>query len=1131
MRRDSSKSPTTIPPRRKRPSASLGVRKPVFLDQSGRRARIVNVLMLIAVVILCSGIGVVAYGVVNAPSLQKVETEKSTLSEDRTVLGGSWPDEPPMIAARNRRVGEAARQSLRLAVFAEEDTGALVSLMRHADKLDGLIPQWFSLRTQGGRPQVVQTVAESPALPWIKKHAPSLSLYPQLTADTSAADLVRHLASPADRDMLLGQLERQLDTLGADGIVVDMSTAIAGGGRDLVIFLASLRDRLKKDGREVIFAAPIGAAPAYFAATAPAVDYVLLQAHDNTGEQSLAWPSASQGYFEDQLAKVLRVIPADKLIVSIGSYAYDWKLHRSKELISVQAAWDRMAASGARLAMDTASLNSSFGYRAEDGVAHTVWMLDAASAFNQVSAALAMGPAGIAVWRLGMEDPGIWSFAGKGLIPGPDTPALLAEAPAGFGAFASAKGALLSAAPGNAGRRSLGYNGSLGLVVAQAMETVPREAEFFSWYHQGARDVALTFDDGPDPLHTPQILDILKARGARATFYMVGSKVVKDSAIARRVVAEGHDIGNHSFLHPDLFDSGADRIAAELTATQSTFEAELGVRSVLFRPPFALTGYHYLEGSPTLYSEASRLGYVFGGIDIDAFDYFVWSADQIAERVIEGVREGAGQVVLLHDAGGDRSATIAALPLIIDTLAAEGYRFVTTHELVGLPREALMQPHVAETLAVRLEDGIRVTVMASFTQISRALPFLAIGLAAVGMARLAVILAAALIQRRRQGRRLDAPFRGSIAVLVPAFNEETVIARTIDSLLASTIADRLAIAVVDDGSSDRTSDVVRRKFAGDSRVRVHRKENGGKAAALNYAIARSKEDLLIAIDGDTLLKPDAVEKLIRPFADARVGAVAGKVVVGNEFNLLTRFQALEYLVGQGLERPAFELFRAIGVVPGAIGAWRRSALVQVGGYSSDTLAEDADLTVSLQRHGWRVVSAPDAIALTEAPETVRAFMKQRFRWLFGTLQVAWKHRGALVKGPIGIAFVTLPNIVFQFLFTLFAPVMDLALVILVGGVLATSAMSGAPIDLATLRLLAGYWLAFQSIDLLVAATGLKLSGAPLRPSTVLLVLLQRVTYRQILYVTAIRALLAAMKGTFVGWGKLIRTGRVIQPLT
>lgn len=1109
----------------------MEARRPVFLDQSGRRAHIVNALMLIVVVVLCSGIGVVAYGVVNAPSLQKIEASSPGLAEDQTVLRGPWPGEPPLVAARNRRVGDAARRSLRLAVFAEEDTGALVSLMKNADKLDGLIPQWLSLRTEGGRPRVVHALAESAALPWVKKNAPQLALYPQLTADTGEADLIRHLASSTDRDMLSRQLERQLDTLGAKGIVIDIADAIAGHRRDLVIFLAELRGRLQRTGRKLIFTAPIGAEPALFASAAPVVDYILLQGHDNTGQRSLAWPSASQGYFEEQLATTSRFIPADKLIISIGSYAYDWTLHRRKELISIQTAWDRISASGAELSMDAASLNSTFGYRAEDGAAHTVWMLDAASAFNQVSAALAMAPAGIALWRLGMEDPGIWSFAASGLIPDPRTIEPLADAPAGFGAFANAKGALLSAAPGGAGRRSLSYNASLGLIVAQAMETVPQQAEFFSWYHQGARDVALTFDDGPDPLHTPQILDILKSRNAHATFYMIGSKVVKDGAIARRVLAEGHDIGNHSFLHPDLFASSAERIGAELTATQSTFEAELGIRSVLFRPPYALSGYHYLEGSPTLYSEAARLGYVFGGIDIDAFDYFMWSADQIAERVIEDVREGAGQVVLMHDAGGDRSATIEALPKIIDTLQAEGYRFVTTHELVGLPREALIQPHVPETLTVRLQDGIRSSVMAGFVQFGRALPFLAIGLAAAGMARLAIILAAALVQRRRQMRRLDAPFRGSIAVLVPAYNEETVITRTVASLLASTIADRMAITVIDDGSTDATSDVVRRAFAGDNRVRVYRKENGGKAAALNYGISRSKEDLLIAIDGDTLLQPDAIEKLIRPFADARVGAVAGKVVVGNELNLLTRFQALEYLVGQGLERPAFEFFRAVGVVPGAIGAWRRRALVQAGGYSTDTLAEDADLTVSLQRQGWRVVCASDAVALTEAPETVRAFMKQRFRWLFGTLQVAWKHRAALVKGPFGIACVTLPNIVFQFLFTLFAPIMDLALVMLIAGVVATTAMSGAPIDMATLRLLAGYWLAFQTVDLLVAAAGLRLSGTHLQPRTVLLVLLQRISYRQILYVTAIRALFAALKGTFVGWGKLIRTGRVLQPLT
>jgi cellulose synthase/poly-beta-1,6-N-acetylglucosamine synthase-like glycosyltransferase len=208
-------------------------------------------------------------------------------------------------------------------------------------------------------------------------------------------------------------------------------------------------------------------------------------------------------------------------------------------------------------------------------------------------------------------------------------------------------------------------------------------------------------------------------------------------------------------------------------------------------------------------------------------------------------------------------------------------------------------------------------------------------------------------------------------------------------------------------------------------VTVLRKENGGKASALNYGVARSTADVIVAIDGDTILLPDAIERLTRPFVDSRVGAVAGCVAVGNMRNLMTRFQALEYVTSQNLDRRAFELFNAISVVPGAIGAWRRQALIGVGGFARDTLAEDADLTFAVQLQGWRVLNEPSALALTEAPETLRAFMKQRFRWMFGTLQVACKNVGALIRRPTGLTFVTIPNIfLFQILFTLRAPLVD-----------------------------------------------------------------------------------------------------------
>jgi cellulose synthase/poly-beta-1,6-N-acetylglucosamine synthase-like glycosyltransferase len=315
-------------------------------------------------------------------------------------------------------------------------------------------------------------------------------------------------------------------------------------------------------------------------------------------------------------------------------------------------------------------------------------------------------------------------------------------------------------------------------------------------------------------------------------------------------------------------------------------------------------------------------------------------------------------------------------------------------------------------------------------------------------------------------------------------------------------------------------------------VRLYSKPNGGKAVALNHGIKQTNEEIIICIDGDTVLLPDAIEHLVRHFADPAVGAVAGSVYVGNQKNLITRFQALEYTMSQNLDRRAFDHFNAIGVVPGAIGAWRRRAVLDVGGYSSDTLAEDADLTISLERCGWKVVYEPRALALTEAPESVRAFLKQRFRWMFGTLQVAYKHSDSLSEHPTGVSMIMIPNVfLFQFAFTLLAPLMDLLLLWTVSSEIASYLLSSTMPTSGpqTSLMLAEYWLLFQTFDLLAATAALMLNGMSSEWKLMPLMLIQRFCYRQLLYFVVMQTLLTAIRGSLVGWGKLVRTGNVHVP--
>jgi cellulose synthase/poly-beta-1,6-N-acetylglucosamine synthase-like glycosyltransferase len=601
----------------------------------------------------------------------------------------------------------------------------------------------------------------------------------------------------------------------------------------------------------------------------------------------------------------------------------------------------------------------------------------------------------------------------------------------------------------------------------------------------------------------------------------------------RQIYDLGHDIGNHSYSHRNLFNMGTAEVKRDLTSAQRVLEAQLGINTILFRAPYAQTSYGEYVAAPHVLSAASELGYLVGGIRADGFDYLLGrSANDIYKKVVEETtRADTGVTVLLHDSGGDRNAMLDALGRIIDDLSARGYRFVTTHELVGLQRDDVMprqDPKSTFSAAAQQVRGGYLIVLARAGEIASQLAIVAVVLA---MGRLLLIIVLAHVQKRREKARASTVWQPqSIAVLVPAFNEETVICKTVDSLLDSTIANRLEIIVIDDGSKDRTADVVRTTYAADPRVRVFKKENGGKSAALNFGIAQTEAEVIVAIDADTLLEPEAIERLVRHFHDPTLGAVAGNALVGNQCNLMTRMQALEYVTSQNLERRALEILNAIPVVPGAIGAWRRTALLEAGGYCHDTLAEDADLTIKLERLRWKVIYEPRARALTEAPETLSAFLKQRFRWVFGTLQVTCKNVLSPRGLPLGIATVTIPNVlVFGFAFTLLAPIIDALLIFNIASMLVAALFDTDRLESGTLALICLYWIAFQLIDVAVAWLGLRLDDDRSNMNLLPWILVQRVTYRPLLYWVAIRALLAAIKGQFVGWGKLIRTGTVTLP--
>jgi cellulose synthase/poly-beta-1,6-N-acetylglucosamine synthase-like glycosyltransferase len=272
------------------------------------------------------------------------------------------------------------------------------------------------------------------------------------------------------------------------------------------------------------------------------------------------------------------------------------------------------------------------------------------------------------------------------------------------------------------------------------------------------------------------------------------------------------------------------------------------------------------------------------------------------------------------------------------------------------------------------------------------------------------------------------------------------------------------------------------------------------------------------VDGDTVFEPDTVRRLVQPMADERVGAVSGNTKVGNRGGLLGRWQHIEYVTGFNVDRRMYEVLQCTTTVPGAIGAFRRDALDEVGGVSGDTLAEDTDLTLAIGRAGRRVVYAEDARAWTEAPSTLGGLWRQRYRWSYGTMQAVWKHRGAVVSrdprqariGRRALPYVTL----FQILLPILAPLIDL---LAVYGLVFTD-----PVPVV------GAWAAFNALQVLLAAFAFRLDGESLRPLWALPV--QQFVYRQLMYLVVIEATISALVGIRGQWKTIPRTGDVqVQP--
>lgn len=1016
------------------------------------------------------------------------------------------------------------------------DDTSFTSLKNNISTLDELIPEWLHLQDANGNIAVDDQAAQDNTMNFISQNRPSLPITPlinnfdQNLQDWNADTLDKMLQDPNARSQNIQNLLDFVVKNKFSGISIDYESVPDADQPLLAEYMKELYAKFHPLGLEVTQNVPLNDSSFNLQAFSNSSDYLILMAYDeHSAGSDQAGPVASQSWFVNSIQARLKDLPPQKYIVALGNYGYDWDANSTDgQTYTFQDAMLSAKDAGAKVSIDPNSLNPTYDYY-DGNTLHHVWFLDATTTFNEISAMKGIPFHGYALWRMGSEDPTIWGVFSNRTDLNKDTVNSLLKMDYGYDINYEGHGEILrvTGVP-SAGVRNLTYNQSTNLIAEEDILKFPSAYTVYRWGSTDPKKIAITFDDGPDPIYTPKILSILKNNNAPATFFIIGANGTQNQGLLRQMVAEGNEIGNHTFTHPNVTGISDKQFSFELNSTESLLASAIGRHSLLFRPPYAEDIEPVTPDQIHPVQFATDQGYYTVSMHIDPGDWSSPGVDQIVNNVVNSAASGQGNIVLLHDGGGDRSQTVAALPQIIEGLRAKGFDLVTVSDLMGVSKDTIMPPVTSGPRVVsRISEG---AFLATDWGTSFIYAFFIVGIF-LGILRFVFIASLAIFQKFRQYFQkypsyID-KFRPSVAVIIPAFNEEKVIRKTIESILRSNY-DNFEIIFVDDGSTDGTLNVVNYFFSDNSKVKIYTKTNGGKWSALNFGIEKTRAQILVTLDADTIFRPSTIERLIPYFSDMRVAAVAGNTKVGNRNNLLTRWQALEYITSQNLDRRAFDVINCITVVPGSVGAWKRKAVLEAGGFSDRTLAEDADLTFSIIRLGYKVDFQARAIAYTEAPENVKDFMKQRFRWMLGTFQAAWKHRDALFRPRYGaLGFFALPNIfIFQIIFPLISPIMDLTIV----GSLAWAAWQGMhhPVDYSPLfmiRKLLLYYAFFLAVDFVTSAVAFVLEKSE-DWKLLFWLIPQRFFYRQLMYYVAIKVVYSALKGKIVGWGKLRRRASV-----
>ncbi|HJW18765.1 MAG TPA: polysaccharide deacetylase family protein [Flavisolibacter sp.] len=1035
---------------------------------------------------------------------------------------------------------------IRSAFYVTWNKQSLISLERNIHKLNLVIPEWLFINPKADT--LYSTI--DPAGLAVMKNAgvnimPMLSNFYDKDKSFHGEAVHRIINNKAKREKLINDLINILQKNKFAGVNVDLEELKETSDEAFVAFQKELYEKLHAK-KLLVTQDVIPFNEDYnYEALSRYNDYLFVMAYDENSSGTKPGPIAEQKWIEAAMDQALKKIPSQKVVLGLAAYGYDWPVQADVDpadvaILTYQDALSAAKEAQAKINFDNDTYNLSYSYYDDENILHQAYFTDAATTFNAMRFATESELAGVALWRLGSEDDRIWDFYNKNLsqdsIQHFDFN-VLSQIQSKDNVTYSGFGEVLDVlAMPKKGSIETTIDSTELLISEENYDNLPSSfmAKKFGWNGRDTtrnkKKLVLTFDDGPDPTWTPKILDVLSEKHVPASFFIVGMNGENNIPLLKRIYREGHEIGDHTFTHPNIAEVSHRRAVIEMESTRLLIECVTGHSTVLFRAPYNadFTPEKLDELIPVAIARTKN--YLDVGESIDPLDWEPGiNADSIFQRTIQRKKElemddktTGGNIILLHDAGGEtRQATLEALPKIIDYFKERGYTFTTIADLLGKQKEELMPP-VPKGSGYYLLEANYVFLEATYW-VGTVLFALFITFILLSIARTVLMAFLALKERRLEKSNLAAiPFAFEnpplVSVIVPAYNEEVNIVSSLQNLLKADYAN-YEIIFVDDGSSDDTYARVLDVFKGHHRIKAYTKPNGGKASALNFGIATSKANYVVCIDADTKLKTDAISQLMKHFLLQKenqgleeIGAVAGNVKVGNEVNLLTKWQAIEYISSQNFDRRAFAYLNAITVVPGAIGAFRKKAIEAAGGFTTDTLAEDCDLTIRILRAGYIIKNENNAIALTEAPEKTKQFLKQRLRWSFGVLQTFWKHKDVLFNTNYKwLGYLAMPNILlFQYIIPAFIPFADLFMVV---GLISGNAEKIIP-----------YYFAFMLFDAGIAIIAFRMEKE--RLSRLVWLFPQRLIYRWLMWWVLFKSLRRALKGELQTWGVLKRTGNV-----